>query len=62
MTIIRDAESLGQNAARATRLSNEPPDPLTRERLRRLLAGYLIQAIESESGGQTVSPDIDPTE
>jgi hypothetical protein len=33
-----------------------------RERLQGLAADYIKQAIELESGGQTVPPDFDPTE
>jgi hypothetical protein len=49
-------------AARANRFANEAIDVLTRERLQGLVADYLRQAIELESGGPTAPPDIDPTE
>jgi len=58
---MSDAERFRREAARATRLAKGPVDPLTQERLRGLAADYLAQAIELESGGQTASPDIDPT-
>ena len=58
---MADAQHFRREAARATRLAKEPVDPLTQERLRGLAAEYLAQAIELESGGQTASPDIDPT-
>ena len=57
-----DVEHFRREAARANRLAKETFDALTRERLTGLAADYLAQAIELESGGQTVPPDIDPTE
>jgi hypothetical protein len=59
---MRDANHLRQEAARAIRFSQQAFDPLTRERLHGLAADYLTQAIELESGGQTVPPHTDPTE
>ena len=47
-------------AARASRFAREAIDPLTR--LQQLAADYIEQAIELESGGRTVPPNIDPTE
>ena len=49
-------------AARAKRFAQEVLDDLTKERLELLAADCIKQAIELESGGQTVPPDIDPTE
>jgi hypothetical protein len=57
-----DANHYRQQAARANRLAHAALDPLTQQRLEGLAADYLKQAIESESGGQTAPPDIDPTE
>jgi hypothetical protein len=59
---MSEAEHFRREAARASRLAKEQFDALTQERLRGLAADYLTQAIELESGGQTASPDIDPTE
>ena len=59
---MTDAEHLRWEALRAGRLAKEPFDALTQERLRVLAAEYLTRAAELESGGQTVPPDIDPTE
>jgi hypothetical protein len=57
---MSNATSFRHEAARASRLA-EAVDPLTRERLQALAADYIKQAIELESSGQTVPPDIDPT-
>jgi hypothetical protein len=57
-----DAKHFRQEAAPADRLAKEQFGLLTQDRLRRLSGDYLKQAIELESGGQTVPPDTDPTE
>jgi hypothetical protein len=59
---MSNAEHFRLEAARASRLAKELFDEVTQARLRELAADYLAQAIELESGGQIVPPDIDPTE
>jgi hypothetical protein len=60
--MIFNATDFRREAARASRLAKEPIDALTQARLSGLAADYLAQAIELESGGRTVPPDINPTE